>query len=1376
MLKQTIVWTALPHRSNGAIAAGTKLRLSAFVAPRLWTDDATITKLQLSDFPDFRDWPKTLAGATFQVVFDGGPALPATVIAPPPLPPGTDLWNALFKDDTLVIPFAFEDLTGAEYLTFSSTTLHGEIKKIYQDAATDPAYGLGVDLPHRSTLAKNPRIKAAARPRNPPTRYVPESSAATPAFVGTPGPEDPGIVNPVPTPGGKGCRAGCMGCLAAPWLLLRRLLKYLGLLAALPFTMSGIGGGLSGSASSDSAPGSPGSSSLFKIELDKLQKYVEPTSETSAPLPTVEQLQNTYDFHQMVSSLGDYPNLLRHFGLVVDLEVTLDATLPAPAGMVSVIPTLPLATTTTNYSPRTHYELGAGMFLTQSRPDSDLSAGLLRVDDTNRFNVLQLDIPGSGIKMQSAATALVSQEELDLWPANEPENQGLPYLQTAGISIVRPDLALDLKASFFRAWALNKKLAAIDFSPTTAPAGPDPAPVPTDEIWAEDALRGYRVDVFDNQSNRWHSLCRRVGTYIFDEHPGGSLTLKEQEDEGFVQMAVTEPLIPTEGNRQLRLHESLFTWNGWSLAAPRYGKTILTTPGDVTEIGEPKNAPATQFKLETKFVPKKQSLPRLRFGYRYKLRARAVDLAGNSVFNPDDPAFADTQTEVTPEETYRRFEPVAPPMVMLQAVPVEGESLERLVVRSRFDNKPAPAIDKPTTVRHLVPPKTSQVMAEQHRKFDGDPAMKSDLTAYKLAAREAGSTVEIVDPLSGARSPIPGVVEVKAPLPPDSDPANPPPPPHTYWLQTKDAFELAYLPDPYARGVTLTNLPGAPHLKIAFEGAWPDAKPFRVRVNGIAANTAPAPPQWIASAPADPSKSGVLTVEVPQGETFEVRISSWFELADLDNMAIWGWTQETGVPGLNDLRDQTLDGRNWLQVPFRTLVLVHAVQQPLLIPDIETVAADKALIGDTVAVLSGQVRVDAKSTEKIDLQATWVDPIDIPGPTPPGIVAQTMQVAELRVDAASDLVSLAGVRHAFGDTKHHHVHYSPTGSTRFREYFPATITADPKTLIRPATGETATTLDTHVKSSARPDAPRPLYVLPLFHWERTTSGLNFHSAKRTSAGLRVYMDRPWHSSGEGELLGVALRPPAVPIGAPEAEALKKYTSEWGMDPLWSSAEILPLAMSDFTDTVDSKQNVPLAELENINGVVDIVAYRPEFDPERNLWYCDILLDPKTTYFPMVRLALVRFQPHSLEGVHISNVVLTDFVQVVPHRTVTYDTAATPDHIRIIVQGPSHANAPQMIVRLEEPSDVGSGDELGWQPFATHALPVVTPIPEITVWMADIPTAGHPSPIRVVVFEVEIYRVDEPMRTNLLQLLGQDQLGPADASTDYRVTFADTLEI
>ena len=37
------------------------------------------------------------------------------------------------------------------------------------------------------------------------------------------------------------------------------------------------------------------------------------------------------------------------------------------------------------------------------------------------------------------------------------------------------------------------------------------------------------------------------------------------------------------------------------------------------------------------------------------------------------------------------------------------------------------------------------------------------------------------------------------------------------------------------------------------------------------------------------------------------------------------------------------------------------------------------------------------------------------------------------------------------------------------------------------------------------------------------------TSKRTGGGLRIYMDRPWYSSGDGELLGVVVWPSTLGV-------------------------------------------------------------------------------------------------------------------------------------------------------------------------------------------------------------------------------------------------------
>ena len=140
--------------------------------------------------------------------------------------------------------------------------------------------------------------------------------------------------------------------------------------------------------------------------------------------------------------------------------------------------------------------------------------------------------------------------------------------------------------------------------------------------------------------------------------------------------------------------------------------------------------------------PVSGSLPRLRFGHHYQVRVRTVDLAGNSVFEPDDdPAseFQQAHADDTPPRPYRRFEPVPSPAVVLKAQPVEGESVERLVLRSGAEPGDPQHVNRKETERHIVPPKSSQELAEHHSLFDGTGGPNPSQATYDLAATEANT-------------------------------------------------------------------------------------------------------------------------------------------------------------------------------------------------------------------------------------------------------------------------------------------------------------------------------------------------------------------------------------------------------------------------------------------------------------------------------------------------------------------------------------------------------------------------------------------------------------------------------------------------------------
>ena len=75
-------------------------------------------------------------------------------------------------------------------------------------------------------------------------------------------------------------------------------------------------------------------------------------------------------------------------------------------------------------------------------------------------------------------------------------------------------------------------------------------------------------------------------------------------------------------------------------------------------------------------------------------------------------------------------------------------------------------------------------------------------------------------------------------------------------------------------------------------------------------------------------------------------------------------------------------------------------------------------------------------------------------------------------------------------------------------------------------------------------------MVPTFRWERGASASGGLQSIRYGNGLRVYLDRPWFSSGDGELLGVVVPGDDAAFDTVE-DALVPYVTQWGADPLWA---------------------------------------------------------------------------------------------------------------------------------------------------------------------------------------------------------------------------------
>jgi len=1087
--------------------------------------------------------------------------------------------------------------------------------------------------------------------------------------------------------------------------------------------------------------------------------------------------QPPYDFHNAIAALAQMPAIARLLGLIFDLEIALPKHLGLPAmGMVSVAPALvggQAAPSTYNLRllhvcPATAYQYEAPLsssagnpagFLARPDPNrpvpqgGDIEQGMLALGNTDLFARVDMDIDGWVLKSVPYVRAL--QEKA---PLNNQESAPPPSTRSAGISIcrVQRDQAVtQMLASATAANALMTQLASATASSRGTGAGMNGAATC---LYADDLLRGYRPDVYVESLDTWLSLCKRIGLY---QIPGTSLDL-QIADEGWVAHGSVsqDPTAPSA--QPLATGPAIFRWSGYSLAASRPGTPPLTGPAPVPP-------PSSAFSLKLKgtfcapstampavFTPvaseDQPSLPRLRFGERYALRARAVDLAGNSL--PFTTTGATGGALATKPAPYSRLEPVPSPVVAsgTSTPAIPGDSPARIVILSYYDpttgtwHTPTPAM------RLIMPPIGGVSLAELHGRFD----RMSPQDAYALILAKQGT--------------LPG----KPYRVPDPDPGNP-------------KHVVPYLADPLARGVAFRGLPGYgidTLLAVPYEGAWPEVQAIRFTV-------APATPQHPGSHPASAGSNGnaalptvqrapaPLTVYLEKAEQQTILVSSAIEpaIASLGQtgaeeiMAHWqslasSWLPQTGSRRdllaaqqqwhgntEQQLRRLAQNGAFWWITPPHEITLVHAVQVPLLTPAFPPggLLVNRAL-GQTFAELRGSpIDVDGKSTSKIEVLAQWSEWVDEPQSNAPPYQrgggdqkhpAALARILERKLDPTDTKFELQVSRGAvagpvlplqeFGDTKYRLIAYSCKVTTRFAEYFPPPVGDGPPLTFSLDGPPTLV----EIPSSAPPSAPLVRYVVPAFGWSsqsnRDFSGLTWNVSTRKGNLLRIYLERPWYSSGDDEQLAIVCgqtgSAAAGDVGLdndprdalvthrgtdsvywrwPDHNLFGAQYSESSCDPgeLPKGQKCPPPSLtygpvdtpaapcllpqepgaSWFNNAVAWTEDLGLVELSGLPASynkVSAASFLVDYDARRDLWYADVDMDLADAQFPFLRLALARFQPHAMTAdpsdpstdCRLSRVVLADFVQVAPDRVATvlhYDPHKGPHTTPIQISGPRY---------------------------------------------------------------------------------------------------------
>jgi hypothetical protein len=1312
MPEQLIILTVM---ARGVSQERRTLPVSVLVSPRLSGAE------DLGQFPDWLTWPHALQARPLTLTFRCGQRTHRANVSGKAL--RTDLWEALFNEKSLVRPYTFDDYSDREVISFSVRDALSAIKLIYQEA------GLSLALPDgdqvRGKEGLRGRLDSLVNGLN--VEWGPETARKGRAFVRD--------------------------------------------------QNSSLRAATAGRAFSD--PADPEGLSTGHLSSSTLQATALPFSVFHhMPTPSAEDElkidpETVLDFHSALTALNSYPMLQRALGLVFDVDLPANFVPTFKPGEVTTI-----SVGIDDYSSRIETEWRSPetavvnmatteqdrVFFTAPRAvtGSEKAIGVLGLLnlDPRAFGLAQVDVDGGMFKAINLANALHApthdrrvvggtETEHAPHPQLHDPDATLPSLRSGGFSLFADQRGARLLEQIREGAGLN-----------TSTENGNPLSRP---FFAEDLVRGYRIDIWNSDTNAWHSLHRRSGTYVC-----GNVVIESEDEEGFVQPAATQPAPGADAdNHDLYVHEAVARWNGWSLSVERPGKHLShhgdpdkAVPPDEPDDDYSFDEPLTPFGMHATFAVTPGSLPKLRVGSRYRIRARGVDLAGNGLAL-DDP-FADSFSMIfaLPRDPggvpYLRYEPVESPIVIPRdpaALQSPGSEQDRIVIRTYNATKEQDdnAADQAANDRHIIPPRISIEMGEQLRMFDAeDGSLKSDAATWKrLAELDDGTFPHQTIDVAGKEQ------------------AHP--------IQTDAEIDsLPHLPDLFARGAALRDLPGTPDGAVARvtpfsgedgpvtyqalsdpnprrgsatlvrfqeDGDWGKCLPFRLALEGVGEGGETAP-YW------DP-ESRLLTVRLPAGAMSSTALSSFLDPRDLELMGVWQWVREyverlaiMGAspkylrPGEADdviahVLQRTVEGGHWMLSPPRILTFVHAVQQPIGLPAFEALNVDvrsDALgpqplqtapirgrqdptelapltawrrLGSTDASLIGSLRLHIPSTAQVDIKAEWVDPIDdmsedmwkhrprsehvelVPlgeqregyvyasgsPPRPVGYLdPENSQVAFTRrgqvsrhpIDGQSITFWDAAPVHQLHDTKHHRVRYTAVGASRFREYF-----EDQELDFT----RKSRSVEVRIPASKRPLAPDVLYVMPTFGWQRQID-TNIRRSVRFGGGLRIYMNRPWFSSGVGELLGVTLYPHlSGPISEAKRNAYQPYITQWGMDPIWETGPLAGVpVINHFPDAVSSDVNVSLDERPLIAprqfGLVDVVGFEAVYDEERKLWFSDLTINTySNTYSPFVRLALVRYQPDALAHARVSRVVLADFAQLTPDRSVV--VTADPHRARVL---------------------------------------------------------------------------------------------------------------
>jgi hypothetical protein len=788
----------------------------------------------------------------------------------------------------------------------------------------------------------------------------------------------------------------------------------------------------------------------------------------------------TPDFHQVLGMVNHYPAMLRPLGLAFDLTVALPAGFADGAYIVQVANPLPDNTLldssqVMSYQTRCWFGRNNKLFYLLPRDPSVMDQGYLALDaaatdDGSVYNLAQDDADGSALKFidqaqnsarsteysSAAPTAMTTVLAANNFRINN-DNLIQPTPASSANPTDAPPAARTVGISLFHEDRLPSLETTVKNTPPASPSKgtPQTPKTPTDPLCAEDLMLGIRVDVKDG-TRQWHSLCNRKSTYtvhyVDDWNapalkwcPAQDRDVELAADEGFVTFAATQTDL-ADGTSQTQLHQSLFTWSGWSLSVPKpEGFQSVNEPPPTDANCKSSNPlsifpmfelPTNTGKEKTEEEKSKNLLPALRFNHDYKIRCRVVDLAGNSMPCVN----VETPHTLALNPMFARHDPIRAPLLLLSE-PIDrkdspGEHVDRLVARNG---------DEPAS-RYLVPPRESLRLAELHNAVTKqNPLPGSAFTGQNLMPDGSFPSVQQAHDQGW------WIGEI------DEDKTNNQ---DIIFLNRKYDFKAKnpYYPDPLAHYIRVkpflvSDNPnwsrplGSPfYIEIDPDDAWPNYLATIVDLNANPDHNSPSvdysnddrPPSIVVNLPpaytvvlvissagynrdnpkphrTDKTKDVALyqfhmstvqslkspkvlsrqVVDFAGGKAHQNRLQARFKaLAE-----IYPTDNSSSAMDILDDPNSYVDGDLPQMTPPRTLTFVHATRRPLAAPDFGTKGKDGDLRvirarGEAKAAMYAGINAHWLSTGKITCHSEWQDMVDdLKNPAPGRAAGKTKDVA-----------------------------------------------------------------------------------------------------------------------------------------------------------------------------------------------------------------------------------------------------------------------------------------------------------------------------------------------------------------------------------------------